>query len=260
MGIDRLAGRSFTAADGEAAPPVVIVDRLFAERYWPGEPAVGRRVRRGEEWSHVVGVVEPVRYVRPDEDAQPQFYSPMAQNGQRRMDVLVRGGDPDLAAAALDEEVAALDPELPVHDVRSLAEVARGSVEQHRYPAILLGLFAGVALLLAALGTYGVMSHSVVRRTREIGVRMALGAGRRQVLESVLGEGLRLVALGAAVGLIGGWALGRVLAGLLYRVSAVDPLSLVLVTAVLGGVAALACWLPARRAASLDPLTALRWE
>jgi putative ABC transport system permease protein len=238
----------------------VIVDRRFAERFWPGEPAVGRRVRWGEEWSQVVGVVEPVRYVRPDEDPQPQFYSPLAQNGQRRMDVVVRGGDPDLAGAALAEEVAALDPDLPAHDVRTLAEIARGSIDRHRHPAILLSLFAAVALLLAALGTYGVMAHSVVGRTREIGVRMALGAGRRQVLEAVMGEGLKLVAVGVAVGSIGGWALGRVLSGMLYRVSAVDPVSFVAVTVVLGGTAALACWLPARRAAAVDPLTALRWE
>jgi putative ABC transport system permease protein len=260
MGIGRVAGRSFTEADGEGAPRVVIVDRRFADRFWPGEPAVGRRVRWGDEWTQVVGVVEPVRYLRPDEDPQPQFYAPMAQSAPRRMDVVVRGGEPERAAAALAEEVAALDPELPVHDVRSLAEVARGSIEQHRYPAILLGLFAAVALVLAGLGTYGVMAYSVARRTREIGVRMALGAGRRQVLEAVMGEGLRLIAAGVAVGLLGGWALGRVLSSLLYEVSAADAPSFVAVTVLLGATAALACWLPARRAAAVDPLTALRWE
>jgi putative ABC transport system permease protein len=158
-------------------------------------------------------------------------------------------------------QVYAVDSGQPVTSVMTLARLLQDDeLATPRFNMILLSVFASLGLVLAVIGVYGVMSAAVAQETQEIGVRMALGAGRRQVLEAVMGEGLRLVALGAAVGLIGGWALGRVLAGLLYRVSAVDPLSLVLVTAVLGGVAALACWLPARRAASVDPLTALRWE
>ncbi|HEX2163041.1 MAG TPA: FtsX-like permease family protein, partial [Thermoanaerobaculia bacterium] len=260
LGIERLAGRGFTAADRESAPPVVIVDRRFAERYWPGEDATGRRVRWGDEWATVVGVVAPVSYLRPDEEPQPQFYAPLAQTAPRQMDVVVRGADPAAAGAALAEEVAALDSDLPVHRLRSLPEVFAGSIERHRYPAILLALFAGVALALAALGTYGVMAYAVVRRTREIGVRMALGAGRRQVLAKVMGDGLRLVGLGVAAGLAGGWVLARALAGALYQVSPGDPASYLAVTVVLAAVAALAGWLPARRAAGVDPLTALRYE
>ncbi len=265
MGVPLRAGRTFEERDGPGAPGVIVVDTLTAERQWPGEDAVGQRIRLSwqeeDEWMTVVGVVAPVHHLDLDEPPQPHVYFPLAQlpAGGGHVGVATRG-EPLELADAVREEVAALDPNLPVGDVASMEEQRHGGLEEYWYPMLLLGLFAALALALAALGIYGVMSYAVAQRTREIGVRMALGAAREQVVRMVLGEGARVVAAGAAAGLVAGLALARVMAGLLYEVAPGDPVSLTVVTLVLATVAFTACLLPARRAASVDPMEALRWE
>jgi putative ABC transport system permease protein len=174
--------------------------------------------------------------------------------------VVAAEGDPLALADAVREEVAALDPNLPLGDVATMEEQRHDGMGRYWYPMLILGLFAALALALAALGIYGVMSYAVAQRTREIGVRMALGAAREQVVRMVLSEGARVVLAGTAAGLVAGLLLARLMAGLLYEVTPGDPLSLTLVTLVLAAVALAACLLPARRAASVDPMEALRWE
>ena len=263
MDIPLVAGRPFAASDHAEAPPVIIIDRLTAERLWPGEDPLERRMRSSENdpWATVVGVVPPVRHLDLDQPPQPHVYRPLAQHAPSEIYLVASTpGEPTAFSGAVREEVAALDPNLPLGEVVAMTERQRGDIEEYWYPMLLLGLFSLLAALLAALGIYGVMSYAVEQRVREIGVRMALGAARREVVGMVLGEGARVVAVGAAIGLAGGLALSRLMAGLLYEVQPGDPASLVAVTSVLGAVALGACLLPARRAASVDPMDALRWE
>ena len=264
MGVPLRAGRAFDERDTPTAPPVMMIDTLTAERLWPGEEAVGKRLRYTSDdapWITVVGVVAPIRHLDLDKAAEPHVYFPLPQRppGGGSL-VLATTGDPLALADAVREEVAALDPDLPVGEITTLEDNRRGGMESYWYPMLLLGIFAALALALAALGIYGVMSYAVAQRTREIGVRMALGAAREQVVRMVLGEGVRVVLVGAAIGLAGGLALARLMAGLLYDVAPGDPLSLTVVTLLLAAVALLACLLPARRAAGIDPMEALRWE
>ncbi len=263
MDIPLLAGRPFADSDHAEAPPVIIVDRLTADRLWPGEDPLGRRMRSGQDdpWSTVVGVVPPIRHLDLDQPPKPHVYRPLAQRAPSEIYLVASTpGEPTDLSGAVREEVAALDPNLPLGEVVAMTERRQGDIEEYWYPMLLLGLFSLLAALLAALGIYGVMSYAVEQRVREIGVRMALGAARREVVGMVLGEGARVVAVGAAVGLAGGLVLSRLLAGLLYEVQPGDPWNLAAVTTVLGAVALGACLLPARRAASVDPMDALRWE
>jgi putative ABC transport system permease protein len=264
MGVPVRAGRGFDERDEPGAPEVIVIDTLTAERQWPGEDAVGKRIRftwQEGSWLTVVGVVAPVHHLELDQPPQPHVYLPLPQYppGGAHL-VVATEGEPLALADAVREEVAALDPELPLGDVATMEEQRRGGMSRYWYPMLILGLFAALALALAALGIYGVMSYAVAQRTREIGVRMALGAAREQVVRMVLSEGARVVLAGAVAGLAAGLALARLMAGLLYEVTPGDPLSLTLVTLVLTAVALAACLLPARRAASVEPMEALRWE
>jgi predicted permease len=259
MGIRILRGRDFTAHDDSTAAGVVIVNQRFVDRFWPGQDPIGRTVTRGKRTLTVVGLVPTGKYHSLGEPATAFMYFPQEQQWVSAMALTVRTtGDPAALATVVRNEVAALDPELPVSDVRT----ARSHLGIALLPARLvggaLGVFGLLGLVLAAVGMYGVMSYSVAQRTREIGIRMAVGAARGQVVRLVIGQGLALVLIGTVIGLAGALAGTRLVRGFLYGASALDPVAFIAVPAVLLGVALLAIWVPARRAATVDPMVALR--
>jgi len=264
MGIRLLQGRDFTGQDNENTPLAVIVNEAFARRHLAGEDALGKRESfRGANgpWSEIVGVVRDSKYRTLGESPRPSAYVPLAQNHETGMTLQVRtASNPVSIAASVRREVQALDPNLAVTNLQSLSDVVAASLFAARMGAALLAIFGFLALLLAAIGLYGVMSYAVSRRTREIGIRMALGAGTGNVLRLVLKEGLMLVGGGVAAGLIVAAAATRLLASFLYGVSPLDATTFAAIPLVLAVVALLASYLPARRAAKVDPMVALRYE
>ena len=269
MGIPMRRGRGFQRTDGAGAPPVVVLSETAVRKHFPGQDPIGQRIRlglgRGEgtprAGGEVVGVVADVREHGLDAAHPAEVYLPYAQFPFSSLDVLVRTAvPPRTLLPAATRVVAGLDPQLPVASVRTLDEIVARSVSEPRFYMVLLGAFAGTALFLAALGIFGVMSYAVVQRSREIGIRVALGAQPRAVLGMVLGHALLLASIGVAAGLVAAVAVSRVLAGLLFELSPTDPATLFGVAAILTGVAALASYLPARRATRVDPLIALRTE
>lgn len=274
LGIPLVSGRAFAPGDNRSAPGVVVVDESFARAVWPKEDPLGRRLKFGDAnssnpWLTVVGIARDTKGGGLGVAAMRGLYVPFTQradtlserNVGRQMRVLLRGmGTTEAGAAALTQAISALDPQQAVTEVRTLEQVIAGSVEGPRFRAWLLGLFALVALALAAAGLYGVMSYAVAQRTREIGVRMALGAQTADVLRLFLREGMALALIGVTLGLFGALAVTRVMTGLLFGVSASDPLTFAGVAGVLSLIALLACYLPARRAARIDPMIALRCD
>ncbi len=261
MGISIVDGRGVTAQDRATSAPVVVINETMARRYWAGRPAVGGRLRTGEEWMTVVGVARDGKYGQLTESARSVMYFPIQQI--YRPDPVLHvatAGPAEVAITDVRQAVAEVAPDLALFDVRTLEEHLRMSVAIPRMAALLLGIFGGLALVLSAVGLSGVIAFSVSQRTREIGVRMALGADRGDVLRSVLSQGARLAGLGLVLGL-GGAALATPLLGtLLVNVSPTDPLTFAATAASLLAVALLAAWIPARRAASVDPVTALRTD
>jgi putative ABC transport system permease protein len=260
------AGRDFTDADTPDTPLVTIIDEGLAREYWPGESALGKRIRFGapeanQPWHTIVGVVGEVKQERLDRSRRRSVY---LAHGQRafdgmRLTIRATANPPDLSAA-LRRTVKALDPDVPLDEVRTLASHVARSYWQPRLYALLFGLFAGVGLLLACVGIYGVMSYAVAQRTHEIGIRMALGAQARDVLRLIVAQGMKLALFGVALGLLAAWGLTRWLKTLLFGVNATDPLTFGAVAALLCASALLACWIPARRATKVDPMIALRCE
>jgi predicted permease len=265
MGTQLVRGRDFTEADREGAPGVAVVNETLAAMLWPGEDALGKRVSfEGAKgpYLEVVGVARDGKYRSLGDRSRPYIYRPVMQSYEPRMTLVVRtsAADPRALSGAVREQLRALDRNLPVADVRTLEEQFDLSLLPARIAAWTLGGFGLLALALAAIGIYGVVSYTVAQRTREIGVRMALGARRADVLRLILGEGLSVVGVGLGLGLLLSFAVTRVLGGFLYGVTASDPLTFVGVPALLGSIALAAGYLPARRAAKVDPMVALRYE
>jgi predicted permease len=264
LGIPLLQGRDFTTQDNEGAPLALIVNQAFARRYFEGQNALGQRVSfRGANgpWSEIIGVVRDTKYRTLGESPRTLVYMPLAQNHETGMTLHIRTvGNPTSVAGSVRREVQGLDQNLPVTNLQSLSEVIAGSLFAARMGATLLAVFGGLALLLAAVGLYGVMSYAVSRRTREIGIRMALGAGTGKVLRLVLKEGMTLVVGGVAAGLIVAAAVTRLLASFLYGVSPLDAVTFVAIPLVLALVSLLASYIPAHRATKVDPIVALRYE
>ena len=261
LGIPLVTGRLFTPSDGPKSPQVAIVNQTLARRYFPTETAVGKRISAdtGETWITIVGVVGDVRHYGLQSEPTDEVYLPFAQLPIRESTFLVRTtADPAAMARRIGEEVLSIDPGQPIANVQTLEEVRGEALANPRLTTTLVLLFALLALCITAAGLGGVVAFSVSQRTQEIGVRMALGAGRGEVLGMVLREGLRLVGLGLVLGALAAVLLGRLITGLLYHVETTDPITFVGMGLVLVLIAAVACLVPARRAATVDPLVALR--
>jgi predicted permease len=261
MNIPFVRGRSFASADRPGTPRVAIVSQSFVERVWPGEDPIGKTV-----WDEInrpqsiVGVVPDTVYTSTiDRDTSPTFYQPLAQNYESGVALHVRAaGDPRSLVPAIREAVRQVDSQIVVERPQLLRHVLDGSLSKERMMAALIGIFAGLALLLAVVGLYGVMAHAATQRTAEIGIRIAMGAQPGSILALIMGQGLRLLAIGSALGLLGALMSTRLIAAQLFAVTPSDPLTFAVVCAVLAVAGLLACAIPARRAARVDPITALR--
>jgi putative ABC transport system permease protein len=262
MGIPVLTGRDFTDRD-RGDPLVLIVNDRAAKLFWPGDDPLGKRLRPGPRnpWGTVVGVVADSRNLNLTDDVRPAFYFTNSQLGANDMTLVVQSALPPASVgAALRAEVLALDRDLPVFNVRPMDEIVAAASGPPRFQTVLLGLFATLALVLAAIGVYGVVSYSVAQRTQELGVRMALGAAARDVRRLIVGQGLKLALAGVGLGAIGALALNGWMRTLVFGVSVFDPLTFAVVGVLLVVVAVAACWIPARRATRIDPLSALRCD
>jgi putative ABC transport system permease protein len=265
MEIPLLQGRAFTDFDNKDAPPVVIVDDSFAKRYWPDEDAVGKQIKFEREAAPrtVIGVVGRVRMegLENDSGRVQAYFSYLVSPWGYTMTIVARtAGSPASLGDAVRTEVLALDKERPIFNVKTMERVRDESIASRRLNTLLFGVFAAVALLLASVGVYGVMSYSVAQRTREFGIRIALGASRGAVLKLVMGQGIVLTLTGVVIGLLAAFGLTRWIQNLLFGVSVVDPITFLLIPLVLIIVALLACFVPARRALKVDPMDALRYE
>jgi putative ABC transport system permease protein len=265
MGTPLIRGRWFTESDNENAPAVAIVNETLARKYWPNEDPIGKRIRggfEGKEWVPIVGVVGDVKEQGLDLPTHLEMYRPYAQaTFISSMTLMVRtDSNPTALAAAIRKEVWAVDKDVPVADIQLLSQVVSESLAARRSTMLMLAGFAAVALLLGAVGIYGVVTYSVSQRTHEIGIRMALGAQRNTVLRLVLKTGVKLALIGVTIGLAGAFALTRLMRSLLFQVTPTDAMTFTAVSGLLILIAMLACYVPARRATKVDPLVALRYE
>jgi putative ABC transport system permease protein len=265
LGITVLEGRGFTDQDKEGAEPVIIVNETLARKYWPEQDAIGKRMRltgppESNPWMKVVGVIADVKF-ELDSRVTPEFHLPVGQDPWNSGVLVARTRiDPMSVAAPIRAEVEALDREQPVFDIRTMEAVRLHSVFQQQFCGYLMGIFGLLALVMAGVGVYGVMSYSVGQRTREIGIRVALGASWLDTLKLVVGQGLLLTLLGIAIGVAGSVGIAKAMAGLLYGVSGVDATVFTAIPLLLGVVSVAACYIPARRAFKVDPTVALRYE
>ncbi|HSQ20536.1 MAG TPA: FtsX-like permease family protein, partial [Blastocatellia bacterium] len=270
MGIRTLEGRTFEASDrNESAQKVMVINQSMARRFWQGSP-IGRRVNPGFQtppvWFTVVGIVEDTKNLGVDKPAGTELYFllpqtlPIGINTRMSFVVRTEGTSAPSIASNIRSVVSDLDPSVPIFQLQTMSDVVADSLVRPRFLSLLLGSFSAIALSLAAIGIYGVMAYSVTQRTQEIGVRVALGATTQNVLTMVVSEGLKMTAVGLSVGLGGALLLTRLMESLLFEVSATDPLTFALVAVCLTAVGLLACFVPARRAAKVDPMVALRYE
>ena len=268
MGIAVLRGRLFTELDTKGAPRVAIINSTLAEIFFPDQDPIGKRIHvnvgaanESEVYREIVGVVGDVKHSLDQEANWPQTYEPCAQQPFPFMTLVVRtDGDPSGLNEAIREEVVKLDREQPIFSTTTLDQLVSTSTERQRFSVLIFGVFAAVAMLLASVGLYSVMSYAVTQRTHEIGIRMALGAQSEDVLGLILRQGIKLTLGGVAIGLLASWVVTRLLTTLLYGVSATDPLTIAGVSLLLISVALFACYLPARRATKMDPMIALRQD
>jgi putative ABC transport system permease protein len=265
MGIELIKGRLFTTEDTRDSPQVIVIDEALAQRHFPNEDPIGKRLKQSLPNSpsyEIVGIVRHVEHYKLDgQSPDAQFYTNFNQSRARSNSLLVRtDAEPLSLAAAVRAQVAALNKDQAVFNVRTMEQILARSVAARRFSMLLLTVFAVVALALASLGIYGLMSYAVAQRTREIGVRMALGAQSGNVLRLVIGQGMKLAFVGVATGIVASLALTRAMKNLLFGVSATDPATFAAIALLLTLVALLACWIPARRATRIDPLVTLRSE
>jgi predicted permease len=262
MRIPLRTGREFTERDNEKAPPVIVINETAAQTLWPGEDPIGKRLKLfRQDWAEVIGVVGDVKQDGLQEASFMRAYLSNLQFPWPVLRVALRSklNQADLITS-VQREVRAIDPNQPVSNIITMNEILADSMGTRRLAMSLFSLFAVIALLLTAIGLYGVMAYSVSQRTREIGIRMALGAQAGNVLKLVVRQGMTLVLIGVALGLITSFALTRLMRTMLYEVSATDPMTFLFVPTLIGVVALLACWIPARRAAKVDPMVVLRHE
>jgi putative ABC transport system permease protein len=266
-----IKGRQFTAQDDQDHPGVVVVNEAFVRRYFPHENAVGQRIRPSPPariWKNqrltsfeIVGIARDVKSTGLNADSEPAYYVPATQAPLQDMTILVRTqNDPSAIVPSLRKAVWSIDPNQPIADVSTMEQIVADSIAQPRLSMLMMGLFGALALILAAVGIYGLLSYAVTQRTQEMGIRMALGARVKDVLGLILKQGMMLVLIGEVFGLVGAFALTRLIRTLLFGVTPTDATTFVVVSAVLTGVALLACYFPARRATKVDPLVALRYE
>ena len=265
MEVPLITGRNFTGSDTYKTQPVAVIDQTLARQYWPGKDPLGQQVKfgfgRGTQGVTIVGVVGDIKSDGFESPSVPHIYVALGQFAPVNAVVFLRGrGDVEHFGEAVRQEVESIDPNVPVHSISSMDEIIARSVADRRFSLELLGVFAAIALMLAAVGIYGVMAYSFSQRTHEVGIRMALGAQRFDILRMALGEGMRIVVIGLASGLAGAAIMTRFFRSLLFNVVPADPITFISVSAILAGVAFFACYIPAKRATRVDPLVALREE
>jgi predicted permease len=269
MGIPVRHGRAFDQRERFDSPPVVIVNERFAEKFFPGQNVIGKRItpgfaadESGEKVREIIGVVGNVKHLALKNEDSPEMYVPHAQIPFSIMSLVVRTNvsDPAALTSAVRKELAALDAAVPLRSIRVFDEYISRSLARPRFNALLLSIFAGVALLLTAIGIYGVMAYSVAQRTNEIGIRIALGAAQSSIFRLIVGQAMALVGISVLIGIAGAFAATRLLSSMLFNVGAWDPLTFGSIVVLISVVAFLAAWLPARRASRVNPIIALRAE
>ncbi len=261
MRVPLVRGRDFDKRDQEGAPGVVVINETMARHYWPGGDALGRRLKLAKDWMEIVGIAKDVKNRSLSEAPQPFLYLPLLQDYRSNMILVARTAvEPEKIFQSVHDEVAALDPQIPMFDAKTLEEHVGISLFLQRMAATLLSIFGLLALSLAAIGLYGVMAYSVSQRTRELGIRVSVGAERRDIFKLILVQGLAMSVVGLLAGLVGALAVTRLTANLLYGVSATDPVTFIVIGLLLLCITLLACYFPARRATKIDPMIALRVE